>query len=908
MKSKDFGLLIAGLLALGLFIVGGAYMMMQEDTAHSFDSMFEEDRKVDTHKRPIMENRIEGAVEDDSDSDSDMQARTAVAAKGIVLEGRVVERSNGLPVSEFRIEVRQRVDRRGWEKVALTSFQDRDGEFMVPLEHEGAARVFVLAEGYALAKTNVEPSAYGEEGNALLIELDRGYTVSGIVMDAATREPLEGAEIMAVYDEVRYLAPIDPDALRNSTKSDARGEFELQGIRSDKIRSGLDDRVVIAASHPDFAQGYVKTKLPRKERIEIELHPGYRIFGRTLDDEGRPMEGVMVSAASEDVYMPLMVISDAKGRYETTLIPPGTIRVLAHAYQSNPAQSFTEESRTVEIRDRDVELNFGPEPDHVTWAGTLYGYDGASIAGGKIEMRLLGGESMERGRFREKRVFYSDDAGRFEVRKLLRGVYSVDVFLFNPQCHTEWENLSVKDAGTFLQKDIRLSGSEIAGTVIDGWSGKPMRGKSGTVHATRTGPSMKGFSSRVNGQGRFRLIGLPAGIFDITVAMEGFPPQFIHGLRLEERESKGNLEVTIPAGGKALIRFEGFAGRDVSFFEMSLEHGDGQVYGFPRKNVDPAGAWEEMHTLELGRWKLCLYFEELGYMEQEFDILHGETTRVVIEGGRLVVHPGYIALSGHIRLAGGEPMPDAMIAVYADRVPGLDEEGMSLTATTDSEGRFEMGGAKPGRWNVRVMNPGGAEAVLPDLVVPHHVTDTFYVELIYPGGVVTGELFDGETGQPFSDDAEGPRWWIYLHDVKTRESVSELQGGHKGARFRLEGVPAGTLQLTVSALGYIDSRSEAFDFDGGELDVGRVVLHPCGIVDLEVFTEDDRPVSDFEVLCGDIKLSNRNRQYLSPGKYRYYQVPLGPTEMQIEAEGFSPQTHYIDLTPGTPEYVRIILR
>ncbi|MFH1999865.1 MAG: carboxypeptidase regulatory-like domain-containing protein [Planctomycetota bacterium] len=756
------------------------------------------------------------------------------------------------------------------------------------------------------SKVPVTPEGIDPAG--VLLDTHEGYTVSGVVIDNVTGEPVAHADVAA-----RFLTVLTqgPESRSAETFSDLQGCFQLKGVEADRAWREEADWAVIVATHPGYAHGYVIVNLSSQDKVEIRLRSGYRVFGQTLDDAGVPMEGVRVGVGRGEIYLPIQVSSDSLGRYEIEALPPGPVTLVAQpplkeaAARHFTARHFTLEMRTIEIRDSDVEVNFGPKPDHITWRGVLYSNEGVPMAAAKITLSPAGHGISDHDRFSLTRTFHTDASGRFEVHKLAPMVYMVDLSFYDPQSHTEWENISFDEPGLVVDRDIRLSGAEIAGTVIDGWTGKPMRGKNGTVHATLTSLSMKGFSSRVDGQGRFRLMGLPAGIYDLTAAMEGFPPQYLHGIRLAGGEAHRAFEVVIPAGGKAHFRFEGFQNADLSDFEMSLEHGDGQVYTFPPKKQGPAKAWDEEHTLEIGSWKACFYFGSLGYMEQAFDVLHGETTQVLIDGSRLMVHPGFVTLNGALRLADGSAMAGTSIGFYADRVPGLDEEDMSLTAITGREGRFVLEGVKPGRWHVRVLMPGGSEVVLQDLVIPHSASDPYLIEFFYPGGIVRGELYDGATGMPFSDD--DPRWWIYLHDVKTRSSVSELQGGHRGSAFRLEGVPRGTFQLTVSALGYLDYCSEAITFPGGELNMGKIALFPSGILDLEVLTSDDRPVSASHLSINGRELPMQSRQYLSPGKYRYFQVPLGPVEIQVQAEGYGSKSLFIDLTPGKPQYLLITL-
>ena len=75
------------------------------------------------------------------------------------------------------------------------------------------------------------------------------------------------------------------------------------------------------------------------------------------------------------------------------------------------------------VRDRDVEVNFGPSKEHVTWHGTFHDASGTPIPDGAIEVFPAGMKFMDTVMYSLWREMKTDREGRFETRKLLPGEY-----------------------------------------------------------------------------------------------------------------------------------------------------------------------------------------------------------------------------------------------------------------------------------------------------------------------------------------------------------------------------------------------------------------------------------------------------------------------------------------------------
>jgi hypothetical protein len=200
----------------------------------------------------------------------------------------------------------------------------------------------------------------------------------------------------------------------------------------------------------------------------------------------------------------------------------------------------------------------------------------------------------------------------------------------------------------------------------------------------------------------------------------------------------------------------------------------------------------------------------------------------------------------------------------------------------------------------------GRESYLQDLFLPEDSRDPSERLLYFPDGTIRGTLHDAETGAPFNEME--PRWWITLNHEVQKRVVARIDGGQRGSVFEIPGLNGGVYTLEVTALGYFDFRSDAFTLQGGEnLDLGPLRLSPCGVLDLEVLDGDQQPVSSFRVLCEGLEVPVHTRRYLAPGKFRYYQLPLKPVWLTVEAPGRISQDLLIDLEAGITRTEQVVL-
>ena len=142
--------------------------------------------------------------------------------------------------------------------------------------------------------------------------------------------------------------------------------------------------------------------------------------------------------------------------------------------------------------------------------------------------------------------------------------------------------------------------------------------------------------------------------------------------------------------------------------------------------------------------------------------------------------------------------------------------------------------------------------------------------------------------------------------MKNNCFIYNLEHESQGNQFQVQGLSAGNYQLHVEAEGYEDYLSGSITLeDGKTLNLGDIMLEPCGILDLEVVDETLQPLDSFRIFCdGKPRFSKDSIQ----GRRRYNKLPCGPVTITIGAKGYLEQSIKLTLDPGHAVEARAVLR
>lgn len=209
----------------------------------------------------------------------------------------VVEADSGKPVTEFsyclRIEAPDKPRDRGLDNWVRHQSKAGALEFATPISC--AISIGVKAAGYRCAPGDhwyLLPVKSTDTERKFTIKLWRGITVTGIVRDADTKQPLANAQVMPCY--VHHHG-IDGDR-DYAVTTDDQGRFKLHGV---------DWGAGIEVQHADYYTWQLdyseRSKIvEKKDAVEQEvlLRKGESLRGKVTTQDGRPLQGVRVSDSS----------------------------------------------------------------------------------------------------------------------------------------------------------------------------------------------------------------------------------------------------------------------------------------------------------------------------------------------------------------------------------------------------------------------------------------------------------------------------------------------------------------------------------------------------------------------------------------------------------------------------------
>lgn len=227
-----------------------------------------------------------------------------VLARSAILRGTVVDATDASPIAGAIIEASPGV--RGFAgKLKHRVTSDADGGFWLDRLPADFVQLEVEALGYARILWRSIVIAEGEE-QTIEIELPRGVTIRGRVLDCETNAPIADAVLRSRTGHLFGSATVD-----------AEGRYEWSGIPV-----GYRDSIVVDA--PGFGQySYLLGDVP-PEGLERDfcLLPCRRAHGRVVDGRGNPVANASISATAclqtGGVYQcdRELTMTDAEGRFD----------------------------------------------------------------------------------------------------------------------------------------------------------------------------------------------------------------------------------------------------------------------------------------------------------------------------------------------------------------------------------------------------------------------------------------------------------------------------------------------------------------------------------------------------------------------------------------------------------------
>jgi len=680
-----------------------------------------------------------------------------VLHRGGSLEGVVMDLDRAEPVTAFSIETIDRIETSADEPGRLNPFaagepfEDPGGRFRIDSLRAGLVNLTFRAEGYPPTVVEGVRIVEGEERKGLIVTLARGGTIRGRVVDEEGAG-IRGASVLALdpkerlgrglfrnmedfssiptrMPEIRKMLP--PGLLgyaaglgllgEEAVRSKVDGSFELKGV--------APGAVTVVAFHPSYASsnmdGLKVEAGETLEGVEIELTEGAGVHGTVTDRHGRPVPDSMVVALSpasmggrraRDVGGGFYQSETTEaGAYEINHMTPGSYFIVSTRGDEalNPMSFFSTldfDLLTIPAEERVrfdiVDESFG--------ATRVFGrvLDGVEpVGGGSISALSWEGDNFLGIDWKLGRV---DGNGNYEFEGLGPGEYQFELRVRGQRARIL---VDVPDQPEY-RRDLELPTGTIAGRVVDPGTREPLHRARVTLRPLEEseGEGLVAAFLRQEGRqlrrrtsldGSFRFENLSEGEYELLArppSSSKLAPSERLRLRLSEGGRMESLQVELRPALELRGRVVDELGVPVPDAALSCRPAEGLELRSTRGRTDQEGNFtlkglaEGSHTLSASAPGFAssrrdgLLVSAEGTPEVELVLERGVEFAVRVFGS------DGAPLSGASARLRRTDAPDASTADPGQQV----QELFTGDATTDADGRLELGRFVPGVYELTV--------------------------------------------------------------------------------------------------------------------------------------------------------------------------------------------------------------
>ena len=283
-----------------------------------------------------------------------------LAEQGTVM-GRVVGAS-GEAVPSFTLSLHQYIANSSayGRRVMKEKMTSKDGSFTMNGIDEGQFSIKVAAAGYADTFSEDFEVTQGLTTTDILIKMSVGGTITGLVLDSTTGEPLSGAIVTTQDNNYQdnplmrmFGASMPRRTTQQRTLTGKDGRFELNMLAPELYQ--------VRIQHPSFPL----LVLDNQRVVEgaptdigsIRLEPGSTIRGTVYDGAGSPLSGATISILStaEDLRTHLEGRTNSEGRYILRNVPEGSYRMTAQ----RPTKGGDPFGPIVDMKNSEIQIKVG---------------------------------------------------------------------------------------------------------------------------------------------------------------------------------------------------------------------------------------------------------------------------------------------------------------------------------------------------------------------------------------------------------------------------------------------------------------------------------------------------------------------------------------------------------------------
>lgn len=732
-----------------------------------------------------------------------------------------------------------------------------------------------------LRNVTVEPP-HGGGGAAVTATLARVVPVAGRVVDPRGR-PVAGAVVWPGHSPGDW------------TGSDAVGRFELEVPMRERVR--------VQAHAAEFLPGSVifKADPDAPPAITVELAPADAAAGRVVDEAGRPLAGVRLTAiARAPQNRPRAVrvdaadartVSDAEGRFELRGLSPetaydvraarpgfaGAATGLAAGRRRQVPEITLRRGRTaygavvdaadrpiagVEVRVEAADPPAAPGPDRpADEDGAADPFTGVSGADGRFELKRLPASKVDL-------TARGDGFAPARVRGLRV-----------PPGH------GPADLGTL----VLLPGVPLRGRVVDveesPVADAEIRMVEDSPHAPRLWRSREaeGEPLAVSGpRGRFELADLePQKPFGLLVAAPGYLRASLHGVTAP---TEAPLEVVLRPAARVSGAVVDEAGSPVPGARIEL------TTVTPAEGAPAPEALPRRSAASDGEGRFLIEEVEPGTVEIEAvapGFQPSELRRFAVaakehaDGVRFVLAEGAV-LEGRVTLADFEPAAGVRVRV-----------GRS-SASSDADGRYRVTGIPPGLAAVEVRHPGHG-ALAEEIEIGPGVNEADFV--LEGGRRVAGRAVDA-SGLPL-DGVD-----LRLEPLEGAPFADRSARSDEDGTFRFEPVADGRYRLHAEHRGYVET-TVGIEVARAPVDGLEVLLRTGAVVEGRILGLAFEELARVSVRARAEERAMRTGEVDYEGRYRIEGLAADDWTVEASVGGGRRQARArVSLEPGVPALTR----
>jgi hypothetical protein len=677
------------------------------------------------------------------------------------------------------------------------------------------------------AGADVAPLVVGEAREVELVLQPAGRVAGVVVLPDGS--PVSGARVFLRPTSVslKSISLGGEATLGQEERTGADGRFAFHAVSNGSYEAALTAgrfRIVRVG-------GLVVANGTAIDDLRLVAEPGLTIGGRVLDGAGQPLEGVSVAGSPPPSLLSFggdfdrMLYPEgstaADGSFQLTGFEPGKVRLrfqhVAHALLT----------MDVEAGRLDVEARLQAR---AALSGIVVSLvDGEPVRDFSVSARpseglfkpgdWFGAEAGQGfARVLRPRRFENREDGTFTLDSVVPGAYDVSVTAagFGELLEKQVEVPEAGRRGLVLMLEPECA---VIGRVVDARTGQAVPGaivRSGTgssVSDMLESMAAPGPTARTDAQGDFRFGGLAAGALKLSIEHAAYRALGVAELQLRPGETRdlGRLALSAGASVYGTVRDELGA---APYVQIMVSNATGSV--LKRTRTDGAGQYR-VEGLPAGAYNVMrMDFQmDIGQDSSPMDIMNDLVYEAVTlaedESRRVDLSLGGgdgSRLLGTVRDVAG-PVAGAMVVISPES-PG----GKPGFATTDAEGRYEIGRVQPGRYGVSVMpmdalaGQGGGQPGSPVFAsltlgaLPEHRHD-----VTLPGGVLNGRVVaaDGGAGVPGvrvvlerTDAGIREVEWLMAMGGRVGETYADEGGG-----FRFRHLPGGEYAVVAGGKGML---------------------------------------------------------------------------------------------------------